>query len=146
MTKASGGARIRGNGKENAMERTAFAELDLTAMEEASEDLVGTSASATALGGQAHTGARPPLPFRPSLRGAPQQGPHDAPCCNAMTEPRPSQTHPIQRRELQPVEVHRTPAKGGGNGTTSSVGPTPHADRAPLDHTPPLFKSPSYSQ
>ena len=65
---------------------------------------MGTSASATALGGQAQTGARPTLPLRPCLPGAPQQGPPDAMRSNAMPEPMQWQTQHIPRRELQPVE------------------------------------------
>ena len=73
-------------------------------MEVASEELVATSASATALAGQGQTGARPPLPLRPSLPRAPQQGPNDATRSNAMTKPRQWQTQHIPRSEVQPVE------------------------------------------
>ena len=65
----AGGGRIRGKGKSKATEGMAMAEVDPTAMQVAAEVVVHTSASATALGGQAPTGVGPPLPLRASLPG-----------------------------------------------------------------------------
>ena len=108
-----------------------MAEVDPTAMEVATEVIVHTSASATALGGQAPTGVGPPIPLRPSLPDDGQHGHHDATRSNATTQSTPSLTQPQQRRDSQQVEEHRTPAKGGGNAATTSVGPSPRADRGP---------------
>ena len=128
------------------MEVTASAEVDPTAMEVAAEEGVRTSASATAHGGQAPTGEGPPLPLRASLPGDGQHGPHDATRSNARTQPTPSPTQSLQRRESQPVEAHRTPAKEGGNATTTSVGPSHHADRASHTNSPPHSYFPPYHQ
>ena len=42
----------------------------------------------------------------------------------------PSQVQPSQRSDSQQVEVHRNPAKGGGNAVPTLVCPSPRADRA----------------
>ena len=94
---------------------TAMAEVDSAAMEVAVEETVRTSASATALGGQAPTGVGPPLPLRASLPGYYHRGSDDATRYYLTTQPMPSQVQPSSRRDSQQVEVHRTPAKGGGN-------------------------------
>ena len=59
-------------------------------MEVAAEEVVHTTASATALGGQAPTGVGPALSLRASLPGAVQNGHHDATRSNARTHPTPS--------------------------------------------------------
>ena len=69
MSKNRGGGKIRGKGKGKAMEGTALAEVDPTAMEVAAAEVLHTSASGTALGGQASTGVGPPLPLRASFPG-----------------------------------------------------------------------------
>ena len=57
---------------------TSMAAVDSAAMEVAAEEIVRTSASATALGGQAPTGVGPPLSLRASLAGDAHHGSHDA--------------------------------------------------------------------
>ena len=89
-----------------------MAEVDSPAMEVAADEVVRTSASATALGGRAPTGVGPPLPLRASLTGDGQHWPHDATRSTVRTQPTPSQTQPLERREPQQVEGHRTLAKG----------------------------------
>ena len=120
------------------MEGTALAEVHPTAMEVTAEVVVRTSASATALGGQAPTGVRPPSPLRARLPCDGQDGHHDATGSNSTTQPTPSQTQSLQRRESQQVEAHRTAAKGGGNAATISIGPTPRADCAPPANSAPF--------
>ena len=44
------------------------------------------------------------------------------------------------------MEVHLTPAKGGCNATTTSVGPAPNADRAPHANSPPHGNFPFHCQ
>ena len=141
-----GGGRVRGKGKGKVRERTALAEVDPTAMEVAAEVEVHTSASETALGGQAPTGVGPPLPLRATLPGDGQHGHHDATRSKATTQPTPSLTQHQQRRESKQLEQHRTPAMGGGNAATTSVCPSPRADRAPHANSPPNGNLPSHSQ
>ena len=76
-----------------------------TAMEVAAEETVRTSASATALGGQAPTGVGPAIPLRASLAGDAQHWPHDRPRTNIATQATPAQAVPPQRRELQQVST-----------------------------------------
>ena len=123
-------------------EKTALAEVYPTAMEVAAEVVVSTSASATALGGQAPTGVGPPIPLRATLPGDGQHGHHDATRSNATTQPTPSLTQHQQRRESQQVEQHCTPAKGGGNAATTSVGPhlVPTARPMPTLHPMAIFQ------
>ena len=146
MSGNRGGGRIRGKGKGKATQRTALAEVDPTAMEVAAEVVVHTSASATALGGQAPTGVGPHIPLRASLPGDVQHGHHGAPRTNATTEPTLSVPQHLQRRESQQVEQHRTPAKGGGNAATTSVGPSPRAASAPHANSPPHGNLPAHPQ
>ena len=123
-----------------------MAEVDSTAMEVAAEETVRTSASVSALGGQAPTGVGPPLPLRASLPGDGHHGSHDVPRSSLTTQPMPSQAQPPPRRDSQQVEVQRTPAKGGGNAVPTSVGPSPHGDRAPHNNPSPNAHRPPHSQ
>ena len=78
MSQARGRAKERGKWKGKATEGgRVMAEVDSPAMEVAAEETVRTSASATALGGQAPTGVGPPLPPRGSLPGDGHHGSHD---------------------------------------------------------------------
>ena len=123
-----------------------MAEVDSPAMEVAAEKTVRTSASATALGGQAPTGVGPPFVPRGSLPGDGHHGSHNAPRSSLTTQPMTSQAQPLPRRNSQPVEVHRTPAKGGGNAVPTVVGPSPHGDRAPHNNPSPNAHRPPHSQ
>ena len=70
MSQARGKAKTRVKGKGKFTEGgTAMAEVDSAAMELPAEEIVHTSASATALGGHAPTCVSPPLPHRASLPG-----------------------------------------------------------------------------
>ena len=122
-----------------------MAEVDSVAIEVAAEETVRACASATALGGQAPTGVGPPLPLRASLPGDGHYGSHDAPRSNPTTQPMPSQAQPSQRRESQQVEVHPTPAKGGGSAVPTIVGRSPRGDRALHTNPSPNAHRPSHS-
>ena len=82
-----------------------MAEVDSTAMEVAAEETVRTSASVTALGGQAPTGVGPTLPLRGSLPGDGHHGTHDAPRSSLTTQPMPSQAKPLVVLEVVENEV-----------------------------------------
>ena len=153
MSQARGKAKTGGKGKGKVMEGgTALAEVDSGAMEVAAEETVRTSESATALGGQAPTGVRPPLPLRASLPGDGHYGSHVAPRRNPSMQLLPSQVQPSPRRDSQQVEVHRTLAKGGGNAVPSLVGRSPRPDRVlPTNpssnaHRPPHSQQPPEQQ
>ena len=92
-------------------EEMAMGGPDTMAMEVAAEETVRTSASATAIGGQAPPGVRTPLPLRASLPGDGQHWPPDATRANTVTQPTPAQALSRRRMELQQVEV-RYPSEG----------------------------------
>ena len=66
------------------------------AIEVAAEETVGTSVSATALGGQAPTGIGPPLPLGSNLPGDGQHWPLDATRTNRATQPMLAEASPHQ--------------------------------------------------
>ena len=76
---------------------SAMSEVDSRAMDVAAEETFGTSASATALGGQASTGVGPPL--RASVPRDRHHGSHDATRSNPTTQPMPSQVQPSPRTD-----------------------------------------------
>ena len=91
----------------------AIGEPDRMAMQVASYDMVRTSASATALGGQAPTGVGPAV--RATLLGDGHHWPHGATRPDLATQPPPGQALCTGvREELQQIKVNLTSARGGG--------------------------------